>query len=126
MVSRASGGLGDDTVEPPWRQIQFVDERFNNPDRVVLRHVVTQAVRQQRSLPSSPSTKRFTPPSPNSRTLTYHLRTFSHALGHEGRFAWARLSAGCGFRKETVAGIAMSETRTAVVRENSRRLHVED
>ena len=24
MVSRASGGLGDDTVEPQYRQIQFV------------------------------------------------------------------------------------------------------
>src|SRR5246500_2890752 len=51
MVSRASGGLGDDTVEPQCRQIHFIDERFNNPDRVVLRHVVIQAVRQQRSLP---------------------------------------------------------------------------
>src|SRR6516164_8951668 len=51
MVSRTSGGLGDDTVEPQCRQIQFVDERFNNPDRVVLRHVVIQAVREQRSLP---------------------------------------------------------------------------
>jgi hypothetical protein len=30
MVSRASGSLGDDTVEPQCRQIQFVDERFNN------------------------------------------------------------------------------------------------
>ena len=29
---------------------------------------------------SSPSTKRFIPPSPNSRTLNYHLRAFSHAL----------------------------------------------
>jgi hypothetical protein len=27
------------------------------------------------------------------------------AVGHEGRFAWARLNAGCGFRKETVAGM---------------------
>jgi hypothetical protein len=51
MVSRAPGGLGDDTVEPQCRQIQFVDERFNNPDRVVLRHVFIQAVREQRSLP---------------------------------------------------------------------------
>jgi hypothetical protein len=51
MVSRASGGLGDYTVEPQCRQIQFVDEPFNNPDRVVLRHIVIQAVREQRSLP---------------------------------------------------------------------------
>ena len=51
MVSRAPSGLGDDTLEPQCRQIQFVDERFNNPDRVVLRHVVIQAVREQRSLP---------------------------------------------------------------------------
>ena len=50
MVSRASGGFGDYTVEPQCRQIQFVDERFNNPDRVVLRHVVIQAVREQRYL----------------------------------------------------------------------------
>jgi hypothetical protein len=51
MVRWAPGGLGDDTVEAQCRQIQFVDERFNNPDRVVLRHVVIQAVREQRSLP---------------------------------------------------------------------------
>src|SRR6516164_762086 len=29
---------------------------------------------------SSPSTKRFIPPAPNSRTLNYHVRAFSHAL----------------------------------------------
>src|SRR5712691_2625569 len=34
MVSRAPGGLGHYTVEAQCRQIQFVDERFNNPDRV--------------------------------------------------------------------------------------------
>src|SRR5262249_31931754 len=50
-TSWAPGGLGHDTVEPQCHQIQFVDERFNNPDRVVLRHVVIQAVREQRSLP---------------------------------------------------------------------------
>ncbi len=50
MVSRPAGGLRDDTVEAQCRQIQFVDERFNHPDRVVLRHLVIQAVRQQRSL----------------------------------------------------------------------------
>jgi len=51
MISRAPSGLGDDTVEAQCRQIQFVDERFNNPDRVVLRHVVIQAVREQRAMP---------------------------------------------------------------------------
>jgi len=51
MVSWPSGGLGDYTVEAQCRQIQFVDERFNNPDRVVLRDVVIEAVREQRSLP---------------------------------------------------------------------------
>ena len=51
MVRWASGGLRDDTVEAQCRQIQFLDERFNNPDRVVFRHVVIQAVREQRSLP---------------------------------------------------------------------------
>jgi hypothetical protein len=30
-------------------------------------------------------------------------------MGHKGRFAWARLSAGCGFRKETVAGTRRKE-----------------
>ena len=48
MAWPAPGGLGDDTVEAQCRQIQFVDERFNNPDRVVLCHVVIQAVREQR------------------------------------------------------------------------------
>ena len=33
MVSWAPGGLGDYTVEAQCRQIQFVDERFDNPDR---------------------------------------------------------------------------------------------
>src|SRR5215467_15956134 len=96
MVRWAPGGLGDDTVEAQCRQIQLVDERFNNPDRVVLRHVVIQAVREQRSCSrSSPSTKRFIPPSPNSRILTYHVRAFSHALApyptfrtHAGRLSW--------------------------------------
>src|SRR6516165_10731018 len=81
MVSWASGGLGDDTVEPQCRQIQFVDERFNNPDRVVLRHVVIQAVREQRSLPPVLAFhKTLHPAIPNSRTLNYHVRAFSHAL----------------------------------------------
>ena len=83
MVSRAPGGLGDDTVKAQCRQIQFVDERFNNPDRVVLRHVVIQTVREQRSLPTVLAFhKTFHPPAPNSRTLNYHVRAFSHALGH--------------------------------------------
>jgi hypothetical protein len=34
------------------------------------------------------------------------------ALGHDARFPSPRLSAGCGFRKETIAGsAAMGETR---------------
>src|SRR6516225_3738995 len=87
MVSRASGGLGDDTIEAQCRQIQFVDECFNNPDRVVLRHVVIQAVRQQRSLPPVLAFhETFHPAIPNSRTLTYHVWTFSHALGHGPAF----------------------------------------
>src|ERR1700758_3334610 len=81
MVSWAPGGLGDDTVEAQCRQIQFVDERFNNLDRVVLPHVVIQTGGSNAPCRrSSPSTKRFIPPSPNSRTLNYHVRTFSHAL----------------------------------------------
>src|SRR6516162_9670855 len=87
MVSRAPSGLGDVTLEPQCRQIQFVDERFNNPDRVVLRHVVIQAVRQQRSLPPVLAFhKRFIPPSPNSRTLNYHVSAFLHALDPEVTF----------------------------------------
>src|SRR6516165_2831835 len=82
MVSWASGGLGHDTVEPQCRQIQFVDERFNNPDRVVLRHVVIQAVRQQRSLPPVLAFhKTFHPAIPNSRTLNYHVRAFHTPSG---------------------------------------------
>src|SRR5215813_8849695 len=81
MVSRASDGLGDYTIEPQCRQIQFVDERFNNPDRVVLRHVVIQAVREQRSLPPVLAFhETFHPASPHSRTRNYHVRAFSHAL----------------------------------------------
>lgn len=57
MVSRPPGGLGDNTVEAQCRQIQFV------------------------------ATKRFIPPSPNSRTLNYHVSAFSHALGGEPTFA---------------------------------------
>ena len=38
MVTRATGRLGDNTREAQDRQIQFIDERFNHPDRVVLRH----------------------------------------------------------------------------------------
>src|SRR6516165_9222863 len=88
MVSWASGGLGHDTVEPQCRQIQFVDERFNNPDRVVLRHVVIQAVRQQRSLPPVLAFhKTFHPAIPNSRTLNYHVSAFLHALGGNTTFA---------------------------------------
>jgi hypothetical protein len=43
------------------------------------------------------------------------------AQGHEGRFAWARLSAGCGFRKKTVAGTHRKErdAPTPVVRANT-------
>ena len=51
MVSWTPNGLGDDTVEAQCRQIHLVDERFNNPDRVVLRHVIIQAVREQHYLP---------------------------------------------------------------------------
>src|SRR4029453_10515605 len=102
MVSWASGGLGDDTVEAQCRQIQFVDERFNNPDRVVLRHVVIQAVREQRSLqPVLAFTKRFIPPPPNSRTLNYHVRAFSHPLGHEARFPPPRLKGRCPLQKRS-------------------------
>src|SRR6516225_982934 len=94
MVSRASGGLGDDTVEPQCRQIQFVDERFNNPDRVILRHVVIQAGSNAPCRRSSPSTKRFIPPSPNSRTLNYHVRRFHTALRREQTSASAVRTSG--------------------------------
>src|SRR5215471_10547941 len=74
MVSRASGGLGDYTIEAQFRQIQFVDERFNNPDRVILRHVVIQAVREQRSLPPVLAFhETFHPAISNSRTIIYHV-----------------------------------------------------
>src|SRR6516162_4924342 len=90
MVSRASGGLGDYTVEPQCRQIQFVDERFNNPDRVVLCHVVIQAVREQRSLPPVLAFhETFHLPAPNSRTRNYHVRAFSHALAPKATLARA-------------------------------------
>jgi hypothetical protein len=59
MIGRPPSGLGNDTVEAQCRQIQFVDKRFNNPDRVVLRHVVILAVREQRSLPPQRPTMRF-------------------------------------------------------------------
>jgi len=50
------------------------------------------------------------------------------ATRHEERFPWPRLSGGCGFRKETVTGTRRNERDgpTAVVGENSRRLHVEN
>ena len=50
MVSRATGRLGDNTLKAQDRQVQSIDEHFNHPDRVVLRHIVIQAVRQQRCL----------------------------------------------------------------------------
>jgi hypothetical protein len=50
MVRRATGRLGDDTLKAQCRQIQFVDERLNHADRVVLRHIVIEAVREQRYL----------------------------------------------------------------------------
>jgi hypothetical protein len=33
------------------------------------------------------------------------MQEFSHSLGHEERFPPTRLSAGRGFRKETIAGM---------------------
>ena len=37
---------------------------------------------------------------------------FSHSLGHEDALLRPRLSAGCGFRKETIAGMRRNdETR---------------
>src|SRR6516165_6062294 len=89
MVSRASGGLGDDTIEPQCRQIQFVDECFNNPDRVVLGHVVIQAVRKQRSLPPVLAFhKTFHLSIPNSRTLDYHARAFHTPSVDSGPSQW--------------------------------------
>ena len=41
---------------------------------------------------------------PNSRTLNYHVRAFSHALGHEDQFPPSRLSGRSAFREETFAG----------------------
>src|ERR1700752_1175563 len=90
MVRWAPSGLGDDTVEAQCRQIQFVDKRFNNPDRVVLRHVVIQAVGQQRSLPPVLAFhETFHPAIPNSRTLTYPVRAFSPALAPNRPFGSA-------------------------------------
>src|SRR5215467_1886799 len=90
MVSWAPGGLRDDTVEAQCRQIQFVDERFNNPDRVVLRHVVIQAVREQRSLPPVLALhETFHPAIPHSRTLNYHVKAFSHTLAPKETLAGA-------------------------------------
>ena len=65
MVSRPTGRLRDDTLEAQDRQVQFSDERFNRPDRVVLCHIVIQAMRQQRCLqPVLPFHKTFHPAIP--------------------------------------------------------------
>jgi hypothetical protein len=37
------------------------------------------------------------------------MRVFSHSLGHEAAFPRPRLSAGFGFRKETIAGMRRNE-----------------
>jgi hypothetical protein len=48
-------------------------------------------------------------------------RAFSHSLGHEERFPPTRLNAGCGFRKETIAGMRRNGRDAPILFSNGSR-----
>ena len=52
VVGRSTRGCRVNTFEAQTSEIEFVNEHFNNPDRVDFTHVVVQALGQQRDLGS--------------------------------------------------------------------------
>jgi len=52
MVGRPTGARGLNSIEAELLEIQFLDEGFNHPDRVVISDVVVQALRHQTDLAS--------------------------------------------------------------------------
>jgi hypothetical protein len=50
MISRPTGHLRRNTRKAQRFQVEFVNEHIDDPDRIVFRRIVFQAVRQQRRL----------------------------------------------------------------------------
>ena len=50
MIGRAPGRLRHNAIKAQRRQIQFVNEGIDDPDRVIFPDVVVQAIRQQDQL----------------------------------------------------------------------------
>jgi len=55
MIGGPTGHLRRNTRKAQRFQVQFVNEDINDADRIVFRHIVFQAVRQQRRLPPIPA-----------------------------------------------------------------------
>ncbi|MCY1494706.1 hypothetical protein D9M68_285850 [compost metagenome] len=53
MVSGPTGFRGDDTFETQSAKVEFIDEHIDDPHRVSVRHVIIQALGQQRALAST-------------------------------------------------------------------------
>ena len=52
MIGGPARRRGHDALKAQRAQIQFVDEGFHHPDRVVLGHVIVERFRQQQRLTS--------------------------------------------------------------------------
>jgi hypothetical protein len=62
MIGRPPGRFRHDPGKAHGAEIEFVNEDFDDPDRIVLRYAIVQALGKQCRLPrSSPSTNRFIP-----------------------------------------------------------------
>ena len=78
-------------------KVQFIDEHIDHPDRVLLRHIIIQILREQNALPTVftlNETLHHNPRSRSSRILTQ--TAFSHSLDPKRNFELPPLGANCG------------------------------
>ncbi len=52
MIGRPPGRFRHDPGKAHGAEVEFVDEDFDDPDRIVLRHVIIQALGKQCRLPA--------------------------------------------------------------------------
>ena len=85
MIGRTTRRTWFDTLKSKYFEIEFIDERLNDSDRIILADIVIETFGEQCALGSaSPSTKRFMDlPYRLYVRSVYHHFTFLHSLGHE-------------------------------------------
>ena len=80
MIGRPPCHLRHNAGKAQGREVQFVDESLDDANRIVLRHIVVQAIRKQCRLPPVLTLNETLHPDPRRSGITYQINAFPHRL----------------------------------------------